>query len=279
MCSSSGKRKEWKCINLYEAHIVQVDNLQQNISKTWINYELPTYSQHIHSISTSNIRCTRIWYLHGASLKSHQSVCFQCQQQAAQMHIDTSTYTYARHLVCWLLPTHFHNLSHLNFIILYYLYDICSIISCKLVNLLHKRMNRSDEKATKPYTKHKHVIRLFCKKKIPTNNMSFSFLSASLLYNLNHLAKLLCKFIEAVMKFVTMNAVAQFKQNEWKNVHVIKYTGTNSFHSTCKHTTSQTFVIMLNFNNIKYTACFESTLLCVKNCRIWPYFLFANLSL
>lgn len=66
------------------------------------------------------------------------------------------------------------------------------------------------------------------------------------------------------MKFVTMNAVAQFKQNEWENVHVIKYTGTNSFHSTYKHITSQTFVIMLNFNNIKYTACFESTLLCEK---------------
>lgn len=39
------KKNKWKCINLYRAHIVQVDNLQQNISKTWINYEPPTHLQ------------------------------------------------------------------------------------------------------------------------------------------------------------------------------------------------------------------------------------------
>lgn len=119
---------------------------------------------HIRSIYTRYLHVQYTMYTHLIFTRCQPeitSVRMLSLPTTAQMHIDTSTHTYVRHLVCSLLPTHFHTLSHSNFIILYYLYDICSIISCKLVNLLHKRMNRSDEKATKPYTKHKHVIRLF----------------------------------------------------------------------------------------------------------------------
>lgn len=38
------REKSWTCMNLYGAHVVQVDNLQRNISKTWINYEQPTHN-------------------------------------------------------------------------------------------------------------------------------------------------------------------------------------------------------------------------------------------
>lgn len=57
------REKSWTCMNLCGAHVVQVDNLQRNISKTWINYEQPTH----------NCRGTRIRYLHGVRLKSHHS--------------------------------------------------------------------------------------------------------------------------------------------------------------------------------------------------------------
>lgn len=67
------------CMNLYGAHVVQVDNLQRNISKTWINYE-PTYTHNRVTLASYSYSYriqyktgTRIRYLHGASQKSHDS--------------------------------------------------------------------------------------------------------------------------------------------------------------------------------------------------------------
>lgn len=90
-----------------------------HIRSIYTRYPRPIYDVHAFDIYTVN-------------QPEITSVSILSVPTTAKMHRDTFTYTYARHLVCGLLPTHFHNLSHSNFIILCYLYDMFPIISYKL---------------------------------------------------------------------------------------------------------------------------------------------------